>query len=123
MKGMIIDCSYISEARASQVLGLSRAPAMFSHSNSRTVFSCARNFPGAVLDQVPANGGIVMVMFVPEHVSKRRKGATMELVLDHLLYIAGRISWDHVGLGGDFNGIANMISRLKDVKYCPHLIR
>jgi membrane dipeptidase len=42
-----------------------------------------------------------MAIFVPEHVSTKRKDATMEMVLDHLFYIAGRIGWAHVGLGSD----------------------
>lgn len=96
---------------------------MFSHSNSRTMFNCARNVPDSVLDRVPANGGIVMVTFVPEHVSKKLKDATMDMVLDHLFYIAGRIGWDHVGLGSDFDGIASVIPGLEDVKCYPCLMK
>lgn len=63
-----------------------------------------------------------MVTFVPEHVSKRRKDATIEMVLDHLFYIAGRVGWDHVGLGSDFDGIASVIPGLEDVKCYPKLM-
>ncbi|KAF5541102.1 membrane dipeptidase [Fusarium mexicanum] len=72
---------------------------------------------------VPANGGIVMVTFVPEHVTTRRRDAKMEMVVDHLFYVANRIGWDHVGLGSDFDGIASVIPGLEDVKCYPHLLK
>lgn len=89
---------------------------MFSHSNAKSVFDCPRNIPDDILDMVPANGGIVMVIFVPEHVATRRRDATLSMVLDHLFYIANRIGWDDVGLGSDFDGIASVIKDLEDVK-------
>ncbi|KKY17690.1 putative membrane dipeptidase [Phaeomoniella chlamydospora] len=121
--GMIVDISHVSEDCARQVLRLSRAPIMFSHSNSKSMFNCPRNVPDDVLDMVPVNGGIVMVTFVPEHVAVRRTDATMEMVLDHLFYIANRIGWDHVGLGSDFDGIASVIPGLEDVKCYPTLLQ
>jgi membrane dipeptidase len=120
---MIVDCSHVSEDCARQVLQLTKAPVMFSHSNSKTMFDCPRNLPDDILDTVPANGGIVMVTFVPEHVAKRRSEATMDLVLDHLFYIANRIGWDHVGLGSDFDGIASVIKGLEDVQCYPALLK
>lgn len=77
---------------------------MFSHSNAQAVYDCPRNVPDEVLDLVPRNGGIVMVKFVPEHLTERRADATMEMLLDHLFYIANRIGWEHVELGSDFDG-------------------
>jgi hypothetical protein len=74
-----------------QVFELSKAPVMFSHSNVKGVFDCARNLPHDILDMVPNNGGAVCVTFVPEHVASRRKDTRMEMVLDHLFYIAERI--------------------------------
>ncbi|KAF5984743.1 microsomal dipeptidase [Fusarium bulbicola] len=121
--GMIVDLSHVSEDCANQVLDLSRAPVMFSHSNAKGVFDCPRNVPDHILDKVPANGGIVMVTFVPEHVTTRRRDAKMEMVIDHLFYVANRIGWDHVGLGSDFDGIASVIPGLEDVKCYPHLLK
>jgi len=96
---------------------------MFSHSNAQAVFDCPRNVPDYILDQVPSNGGIVMVNFVPEHVATFRRDATITNVLDHIFYIAERIGWDHVGLGSDFDGIASVIPGLEDVKCYPALMK
>jgi len=119
---MIVDISHVSHDCAKQVLELTRAPIMFSHSNVKSVFDCPRNVADEILDMVPANGGIVMVTFVPEHVTVRRHEAKMDMVLDHLFYIAERIGWDHVGLGSDFDGIASVIPGLEDVKCYPRLL-
>lgn len=119
---MMIDLSHASADAARQALGLARAPVLFSHSNAQAVFDCARNVPDDVLDLVPANGGIVMVTFVPEHVAARRRDARADMVLDHLFYVAGRVGWDHVGLGSDFDGVASAVRGLEDVRCYPGLL-
>ena len=81
---MLIDLSHVSPDCARQALELTRAPVMFSHSNAKAVFDCPRNVPDDILDLVPANGGLVAVTFVPEHVASRRQDARLEMVLDHL---------------------------------------
>ena len=48
--GMIVDCSHVSPEYARQVLELTRAPVMFSHSNAQAVYDCARNVPDDVLE-------------------------------------------------------------------------
>ena len=120
---MIVDLSHVSEECARQVLNITKAPVMFSHSNAKSIFDCPRNVPDDILDMIPTNGGIIMVTFVPEHVATRRNDATMDMVLDHLFYIADRIGWDHVGLGSDFDGIASVIKDLEDVKCYPLLLK
>ncbi len=63
--GMLIDLAHVSDAVMHQVLGATRAPVVFSHSNARAICDHPRNVPDDVLARVPANGGIVMATFVP----------------------------------------------------------
>ena len=100
----MVDLSHVSPEAAQQALSTTRAPVMFSHSNVRAVFDCARNVPDSILDLIPANNGIIMVTFVPEHLCAKRSEATMDMLLDHLFYVANRIGWEHVSLGSDFDG-------------------
>jgi membrane dipeptidase len=120
--GMIVDLSHVTPDCAVQALELTRAPVMFSHSNAQAVFDCPRNIPDHILDLVPKNGGVVMINFVPEHVARNRRDATMEHVLDHIFYIAGRIGWGYVGLGSDFDGVVSVIPGLEDVTCYPKLL-
>ncbi|KAK5683439.1 hypothetical protein LTS10_004971 [Elasticomyces elasticus] len=121
--GMMVDLSHVSPDAAAQALDSTLAPVIFSHSNAQALFDCPRNVPDAILDLVPANGGIVMVTFVPEHLAANRAEATMEMLLDHLFYIAGRIGWNHIGLGSDFDGIASVIPGLEDCSCFPRLLQ
>lgn len=68
--GMLIDLAHVTDEVMHQVLDLTKAPVVFSHSNARALCNHPRNVPDDVLDRVPGNGGIVMATFVPEFISQ-----------------------------------------------------
>src|SRR5690606_37890817 len=47
--------------------------------------------------------------------------ATLETVADHIDYIKNRIGVDHIGIGGDYDGIPLLPEGLKDVSTYPDL--
>jgi membrane dipeptidase len=63
--GMLVDLSHVSPDVMRQAIAASRAPVIFSHSSSRAVNDHPRNVPDDVLRLLPANGGVVMVNWVP----------------------------------------------------------
>jgi membrane dipeptidase len=70
--GMIVDISHVSPDTMDDVLRVTQAPVIFSHSSARALCDHPRNVPDAILRRLPANGGVVMVSFVrgfttPEH--------------------------------------------------------
>ena len=67
--GMLCDLSHVSPGVMSNVLDVSEAPVIFSHSGSRELVDHRRNVPDSILRRLPKNGGVVMVPFVTSFVS------------------------------------------------------
>ena len=69
--GIIIDMSHISSNAMSNILDISKAPVIFSHSNARAVCNVNRNVPDSILFRLKVNGGIIMIDMAPEHTSAK----------------------------------------------------
>jgi membrane dipeptidase len=137
--GMIVDLSHVSPATMEAALRVTQAPVMFSHSSARALTDHPRDVPDSILAQLPRNGGIVMVTFVPAFISKEvyeygsrpaewraanpAPRATLAQVADHIDHIKRVAGVDHVGLGGDFDGITQVVQGLEDVSTYPALIK
>ncbi|WP_163511817.1 dipeptidase [Fodinicola acaciae] len=63
--GMLVDISHVAPSTMDDALDATEAPLVFSHSSARAVCDHVRNVPDPVLARMPANGGVVMVTFVP----------------------------------------------------------
>jgi membrane dipeptidase len=69
--GMLVDLSHVSTETALDALRISRAPAIFSHSNSMSAAPQPRNVNFQVLRAARQTGSVVMVNFYPVFLSDR----------------------------------------------------
>lgn len=69
--GMLIDISHVSVKVMNDVLDVSTAPIIASHSSARGVRDHTRNVPDEVLKRVAQNGGVMMINFYPGFLDER----------------------------------------------------
>lgn len=153
--GMVVDLAHVAPKVMHDVLDVSTAPVVWSHSNAFSLCDHPRNVPDDVLDRVAKNDGLVMATFVPDFISQAsrdwhrpakdqygktpegldyqkaeaeivrtagpRPKATLVQYCDHVEYLAGRISHDHIGIGSDFFGGLNP-DGLEDASTFPRVI-
>ncbi|KAK4184515.1 renal dipeptidase family [Podospora australis] len=125
--GIIIDLSHTSHDAQRQVLKISRAPVIFSHSSVYALQPHHRNAPDDVLDMIKENNGVVMICFLPSLSSITTEGAgkvpaSVKTVAEHIMYVGQRIGYERVGIGSDFDGMLEGPEGLDDVGDYPKLV-
>lgn len=119
--GMLIDLAHVSEEVMNQVLTLSKAPVIFSHSSAYAVCPHKRNVPDDVLRRVNETKGIVMVNFYNDYVTCSNT-ASLSDVADHFDHIKKVAGADIIGFGGDYDGVPRVPVGLEDVSKVPNLV-
>ncbi len=68
--GMMIDVSHVSDKTFYDVLALSKAPVIASHSNARTLCAFPRNMTDQMIKDLAAKGGVIQINFVSDYLRK-----------------------------------------------------
>jgi len=162
--GMIVDISHVSDETLDDVLEVSRAPVMASHSSCRAISPMPRNLTDDQIKRIAAKGGVVMINFGSEFldpkiwddfVAVKKKllpgwkklkkqyakdpgaafGGLRKLyqalgkppqapytkIADHIEHVIQVAGIDAVGLGSDFDGIADPPAGMDDYSKLPAL--
>lgn len=107
--GIMIDISHPSKESMIQMVKLSKAPIIASHSSARALCDNSRNLDDEQLHLLKGNGGVVQTVAFRSYLKDTNEPAALEKVsvsdlVDHIDYMVELIGIDHVGISSDFDG-------------------
>lgn len=98
---MAVDLSHAGARTALEATEAATRPVVVTHANARALFDTPRNISDDLIRAVAASGGAIGVCAAPFFLT-REKQATLDMLIDHVAYIADLVGIAHVGLGFDF---------------------
>ena len=123
--GIAVDLSHMNEAGFWDVARLDAGPLIVSHAGAHALSGCSRNLTDAQIDAVAASGGLVGIVFATYFLradfADEPETTPLELIVDHVRYVADRVGVGHVAFGSDFDG-ATIPAELGDVGGYPKLL-
>ena len=143
--GMMVDVSHASDDTIRDAIETSIAPIVATHSSCRSVSPHVRNLSDEMMMAIAATGGLVQINFcagfidpdfptpdadvlkqwvdngglytgpITDHVTP------LGLLADHFDHAIELIGPEHVGIGSDFDGVAQLPQGIEDCSKLPHL--
>lgn len=117
--GMLVDVSHISDEGFWDIMDITQAPVIASHSNSRAVYNTDRNITDDMFCAICKTGGVVGINL---YASFLGNNASLDTVCDHILHFleldpAGK----HISLGGDLDGCEYLPKEFDGIQSYPSL--
>lgn len=101
--GMVIDVSHISDEGFWDIMDITNAPVIATHSNSRAVCPHRRNLTDDMFLAVCRTGGVTGLNLCPDFLGEN---ADLDTACDHIIHFLDLDpSGKHIALGGDLDGI------------------
>ncbi len=113
--GMLVDISHISEKGFWDVMEVSKAPVIASHSNAWVVCGHNRNLKDDQINALKSKGGVIGINLYPSFLNNTGN-ASVEDVIKHVEYISALAGPEYIGLGADFDGIESTPEDLNGVE-------
>lgn len=134
--GIMVDISHVDDQTFYQVMELSKAPAIASHSSCRKFSpNATRDMTDDMIKKLGEKDGVIMINFYTsflDSTAMRLNGkfdaahpnpTNIETVVKHIDNVVKVAGIDHVGIGSDFDGVSGSLPvGLEDVSTYPDLI-
>ena len=103
--GIMVDISHPSKEAIRQMIEISQAPVVASHSSARALRNHPRNLDDEQLNWVKENRGVVQTTALGAFLTDRKDPPpNMDDFMDHIDYMVDKIGIEHVGISSDFDG-------------------
>ena len=119
--GVRIDVSHISDEGFWDIMKITDAPILATHSNSRAVFDHSRNITDDMFRAIRETGGVAGYNTCREFTGEP---SDLDTICDHILHFM-ELDPDgkHIALGGDLDGVDAMPDGFEGVQSYPALAR
>ncbi len=105
--GMIVDVSHISDEAFWDIMDITDAPVIASHSNSRSVCNVPRNLTDEMFMEICKTGGVAGINLYSAFVGQ---APTLDTLCDHVLhFLELDPTGKHIALGGDLDGCDRLV--------------
>lgn len=117
--GMIVDVSHISDEGFFDIMDITQAPVIASHSNSRSVWNNSRNLTDDMFLQICRTGGVAGINLYSDFLGET---PTLGTICDHVLHFLDLDpSGKHIALGGDLDGCETLAAGFDGIQSYPSL--
>ena len=103
--GMIFDVSHISDKSFWDLAEIAEKPIIATHSNFRTLCGHTRNLTDDMARQIVKGDGMIGLNLCTPFVHEDPEQQTIENFFRHLDYCMENFGEDHIGFGGDIDGV------------------
>lgn len=117
--GMLVDVSHVSDEAFWDILDISSAPVVASHSNSRTVWNVSRNLTDEMFAALCKTGGVTGINLYSAFLGDN---ANLDTVCNHIFhFLELDPQGKHICLGGDLDGCERLPNGFSGIQDYPKL--
>ena len=117
--GMVIDVSHISDEGFWDIMDVTQAPIVASHSNSRHMWDVPRNLTDSMFLEICKTGGVAGINLYADFLGEN---ATIDVVCDHIFHFMELDpTGKHIALGGDLDGCERLPNAFNGIQDYPIL--
>ena len=117
--GILIDVSHISDEGFWDMMKVTQAPIVATHSNSRSVWNNSRNLTDDMFRAIEETGGVAGYNACADFTGEN---PTVDTICDHIFHFMELDpTGKHIALGGDLDGVSKMPEGFNGVQSWPVL--
>ena len=117
--GILVDVSHISDEGFWDMIKITQAPIIATHSNSRSICGHSRNLTDDMFRAICETGGVAGINQCDEFIGEN---PTLDSICDHIFhFLELDPSGKHIALGGDLDGVDKMSEGFDGIQSYPAL--